>query len=53
MKDIEYSLSYLLAELKMLQHFDHKNISKLYDIQPAERTQDERTTTSGRIVPAG
>jgi len=35
MKDIEYSLSYLLAELKLLEYLDHKNITKLYDIWPA------------------
>lgn len=41
MKEIEYSLSYLLAELKLLQHLNHKNISKLLDIIPAERTDEE------------
>jgi serine/threonine protein kinase len=53
MKDIEYSLSYLLAELKLLEYLKHKNISKLYDIWPAERTTEERVSSSGRIVPPG
>ena len=53
MKEIEYSLSYLLAELKLLQHLNHKNISKLLDIIPAERTDEEWMTTSGKVVPAG
>jgi len=53
MKDIEYSLSYLLAELKLLQYLKHKNISRLYDIIPAERTEEERMTTSGKVVPSG
>lgn len=53
MKDIEYSLSYLLAELKLLEHLSHKNITKLYDIWPADRTKEERESSSGRIVPPG
>lgn len=47
MKDIEYSLAYLLAELKLLKHLNHKNISKLYDIWPGDRTKEERVSSSG------
>lgn len=53
MKDIEYSLAYLLAELKLLKHLTHRNISKLYDIWPGDRTKEERVSSSGRIVPPG
>lgn len=53
MKDIEYSLSYLLAELKLLEYLQHQNISKLYDIWPAARTEEERVSSSGRVVPPG
>ncbi len=38
MKDIEYSLAYLLSELKLLQFLQHSTISKLYDIWPGDRT---------------
>ena len=53
MKNIEYSLAYLLAELKLLQQLRHPFVSKLYDIYPAERTEEERVSMSGRVVPPG
>ena len=53
MKDIEYSLGYLLAEIKLLQHLKHPNIVRLFDFQPADRTKEDRFSDSGRLVPAG